>query len=100
MSARAPIRQGHPTTEGYFAGEFEIRDREEERREAAAELLLERADEVLVAAGLVLGHFEDKRQARIAAGLEHACTVCGCSESRACPGGCVWATERLCSRCA
>lgn len=40
------------------------------------------------------------RQARIAAGEEHACLVCGCSESRACPGGCVWATPTLCSRCA
>jgi hypothetical protein len=42
---------------------------------------------------------EQMRQARIAAGLEHACACCGCSESRACPGGCVWATDNLCSRC-
>jgi hypothetical protein len=39
------------------------------------------------------------RQARIAAGEEHACAGCGCSETRACEGGCVWATETLCSRC-
>ncbi len=43
---------------------------------------------------------ERARQARIAAGEEHACAVCGCSETKACAGGCVWATERLCSRCA
>ncbi len=42
---------------------------------------------------------EEERQARIAAGVEHACAGCGCSESRACPGGCVWATATLCSRC-
>ena len=43
---------------------------------------------------------EEARQARIEAGVEHACVGCGCSESRACPGGCVWATPNLCSRCA
>jgi len=43
---------------------------------------------------------EAARQARIAAGFEYACVVCGCSESRACPGGCVWAAPNLCSRCA
>lgn len=42
---------------------------------------------------------ENERQARIDAGVEHACVACGCSESRACPGGCVWATASLCSRC-
>ena len=42
---------------------------------------------------------EAERQVRIARGVEHACVGCGCSESRACDGGCVWATERLCSRC-
>jgi hypothetical protein len=30
---------------------------------------------------------------------ERRCLNCGCSESHACPGGCVWATESLCSRC-
>jgi hypothetical protein len=43
---------------------------------------------------------EYARQARIADGKEHACAACGCSESRACPGGCVWATATHCSRCA
>jgi hypothetical protein len=43
---------------------------------------------------------ESQRQARIAAGVEHACVVCGCSESRGSPGGCVWAKPNLCSRCA
>lgn len=28
------------------------------------------------------------------------CRVCGCTDERACPGGCVWAEPNLCSRCA
>jgi hypothetical protein len=43
---------------------------------------------------------EAARQARIAAGVEHACVLCGCSESLPCPGGCIWARPNLCSRCA
>ncbi|HZP16811.1 MAG TPA: hypothetical protein VFB00_02520 [Terriglobales bacterium] len=42
---------------------------------------------------------EAERQARIAAGVERACIICGCSETRACAGGCVWANEKVCSRC-
>jgi|SRR5579859_333791 len=42
---------------------------------------------------------ECERQIRIAAGAEQACARCGCSTSRGCSGGCLWATERLCSRC-
>lgn len=30
---------------------------------------------------------------------EPACRVCGCTESRACPGGCWWVEEDLCSTC-
>ena len=39
------------------------------------------------------------RQMRISKAIEQACARCGCSESRACSGGCCWATEALCSRC-
>lgn len=42
---------------------------------------------------------EEERQQRIADGVEFACVVCGCSDTRACDGGCVWATPGLCSRC-
>ncbi len=28
-----------------------------------------------------------------------ACRVCGCTDDRACPGGCYWADEDLCSAC-
>jgi hypothetical protein len=28
------------------------------------------------------------------------CRVCGCTDERACPGGCIWAEPNLCSRCA
>lgn len=27
------------------------------------------------------------------------CRVCGCTENRACPGGCWWVEQELCSRC-
>jgi hypothetical protein len=30
---------------------------------------------------------------------EMTCRVCGCSDSRACEGGCFWAAPNLCSRC-
>jgi hypothetical protein len=43
---------------------------------------------------------EAARQKRIAAGEELACRSCGCSESKACPGGCHWAKPGLCSACA
>lgn len=28
-----------------------------------------------------------------------SCRICGCTDARACPGGCSWAGERLCSAC-
>lgn len=31
--------------------------------------------------------------------VEGQCRVCGCTNDRACPGGCVWAEPDLCSRC-
>ncbi len=74
---------------------------------------MEAAEQQLRAAGLTVMEFEEAgedtvvfiseegaRQLRIAAGNEHRCRDCGCSESRACDGGCVWATPNLCSRCA
>ena len=30
---------------------------------------------------------------------EPTCRGCGCTQSRPCEGGCVWATADLCSRC-
>jgi hypothetical protein len=42
---------------------------------------------------------EFARQLRIVQGGEIACARCGCSETRACSGGCCWATPTLCSRC-
>lgn len=43
---------------------------------------------------------ESMRMVRIEAKEEHQCEKCGCSEDRPCEGGCLWATETLCSRCA
>jgi hypothetical protein len=28
-----------------------------------------------------------------------SCRICGCTDARACPGGCSWAGETLCSAC-
>ena len=42
---------------------------------------------------------EMARQIRIARGEEQVCHACGCSETRSCSGGCLWATATLCSRC-
>lgn len=38
--------------------------------------------------------------ALVAAGEIHQCIGCGCTELTPCPGGCIWATPNLCSRCA
>jgi hypothetical protein len=46
-----------------------------------------------------LAIFEQGRKVRIAAGQEVACRGCGCSESRACVGGCGWYSEGWCTAC-
>lgn len=28
-----------------------------------------------------------------------SCRLCGCTDARACPGGCSWVGDRLCSAC-
>jgi hypothetical protein len=30
---------------------------------------------------------------------ERECLICACTDARACPGGCVWVSDRLCSAC-
>jgi hypothetical protein len=37
---------------------------------------------------------------QLLAGGEPVCRVCGCTDERACDGGCIWAEADLCSRCA
>lgn len=39
-----------------------------------------------------------KREAA-SGGKEQACRHCGCTEARACPGGCFWVFPDLCSAC-
>lgn len=46
-----------------------------------------------------LERLEAARHQRIRGGLETACCQCGCSDSRACPGGCGWVEPGLCSSC-
>jgi hypothetical protein len=31
---------------------------------------------------------------------DRVCRDCGCTDARACPGGCTWVFTDLCSRCA
>jgi len=57
--------------------------------EAEAALLAETAG-ALAQSGLVLLG---------AGGLEERCRSCGCTEERACPGGCAWVEPGLCSAC-
>lgn len=54
---------------------------------------------LLVQDAISLAMFERARQARIAAGRETACCGCGCSESRACFGGCEWHSDGWCTAC-
>ncbi len=35
-----------------------------------------------------------------AATSERKCRVCGCTDAKACPGGCYWVEDDLCSTCA
>lgn len=37
--------------------------------------------------------------ARIRGRKVRSCLLCGCTDDRACPGGCWWVGDRLCSRC-
>lgn len=72
----------------------------EEWRELAEDLpvLMNEQDPAAIAAMEDCAREEFARQLRIARG-EQACASCGCSQSRCCSGGCVWATATLCSRC-
>lgn len=48
----------------------------------------------LVAALLIWQTVLDRRRDKT-----RSCRVCGCTDDRACPGGCLWADEDLCSAC-
>lgn len=69
-----------------------------ELREILPELMQE-GDPTVAAEMEERGRREFARQLRIAGGAEGACRSCGCSETRACSGGCIWVTPHLCSRC-
>jgi len=72
---------------------------EEEDLADSMEALMDEGDPEVVALMEDRARKEWKRQLRIAAGVEHACSRCGCSETRSCSGGCFWATATQCSRC-
>lgn len=52
------------------------------------------------AAGDAASWFTSRRTIRVPAMGDMVCRGCGCSDNRACPGGCFWAAPNLCSRCA
>jgi hypothetical protein len=89
---------------GEIAFERETRDELSDRE--AAELaemlpaLMDEENEDVQPAMEEVARLEYARQLRIWAGYENACAGCGCSQSKACSGGCVWATPTVCSRCA
>lgn len=72
-----------------------------ERKELSQNLtwLMQRGNAQAEAFMKMRAEHEVERQKRIAAGAEHRCTVCGCSESRSCSGGCIWITNAICSKC-
>ncbi|MDD5302967.1 MAG: hypothetical protein PHS14_07625 [Elusimicrobia bacterium] len=45
---------------------------------------------------VLIGAWHDLQRA---VGMEPACRVCGCTEEKACPGGCSWAGVGICSVC-
>lgn len=67
--------------------------------ESSIDFFMDQTNPELIALMETRGREEFARQRRIAAGQEQVCSSCGCSESRACSGGCVWATKAMCSRC-
>jgi len=77
-------------------GPYDVMQLEASAEDGAAE----ETDREILARAYELQGMERARQARIAAGVEMQCRVCGCSDSRACDGGCVWAEPFLCSQCA
>lgn len=41
----------------------------------------------------------ERLAARLADAWPSRCRVCGCTDDRACPGGCWWVADDLCSAC-
>lgn len=48
---------------------------------------------------LTLDTFMDGERGRVPSLLGQVCRRCGCSERDACPDGCAWASENLCTAC-
>lgn len=88
-------------------------NKEDERRKKAVIKALEKAKEKADTAYLYLTtnerNIEDIMDMNLAMehidiALEHLgaarkCRTCGCTEHNACPGGCSWVEEDLCSSC-
>lgn len=48
---------------------------------------------------VILGAVEKFGDYMKATSVPRVCRVCGCSQFRACPGGCYWVEDDLCSAC-
>ena len=42
----------------------------------------------------------ERRMRKIQKETPKKCRVCGCTDDKACPGGCYWVEDDLCSQCA
>lgn len=65
------------------------------------EELQETTSAPMIPSAAVAGAMQKKR-AKAAAPAEarvRTCRECGCTEARACPGGCYWIERDLCSAC-
>lgn len=56
----------------------------------------DRIRELTKAGALIVAEIE---RLTLATPAVRACRVCGCTDDRACPGGCSWVAADLCSRC-
>lgn len=66
----------------------------DERLQQAADFVIGKIVEGLEKAGFTFTAESIRR-----GGEGPECRVCGCTELNACPGGCSWVEEDLCSRC-
>ena len=41
----------------------------------------------------------ERRMRKVKKESPRKCRVCGCTDNKACPGGCYWVEDDLCSRC-
>lgn len=81
---------------------FSSTDDEDDRGEVKASLVagnLDQPEPSWVSRLCLLGLFISSEYDAAHGDAGAACRVCGCTDERACPGGCTWVEPDLCSRC-